>query len=885
MKRKWRLRVFFQGRLIIKRALEMRPYTIGRSQENDIVLPSNTVSRFHARLSPTPTGWIYEDLNSKNGSYVRGKRVPKVGIEEATEILVGSPNPQRAFRLYVEPEGAPFADSGQGQGLDWWTTTGFVVSQAFESRGHREVLMGRHPQADIHLDAPVVSRRHARLFLTPQGWALEDLNSKNGTFLNGVRIEHPVLLQKGDLIQIGPYRMVYQGGGRVVILQASQGMRIDGVHLVWRAGGKTILHNIDISILPQEFVALVGGSGAGKSTLMKVLSGYLPPHNGQVLVSGDDLYRNFDIYRQQFGYVPQDDILHTGLTVWEALWYAAKLRLPHDLDDREIAHRINRVIDQVELTGQKHTLISSLSGGQRKRASIAVELLADPPVLFLDEPTSGLDPGLERKMMVMLRKLAGSGKTIILITHATANITQCHRIAFLSQGRMVFFGEPQEALSFFQVQDFASIYEKVTAPTPEQAQRVSESWRRKFENSPYHKEYIRKRLQEIQHLGPHSRARQPKYPSVGHVLEGVLEQSYQLVWLVRRYTRLILRDRVLSAILAFIMPLLALLIRLIAKPSWLRGDSPEEIANFLARELEKGATSAFYNVAANAQALLFMIALAAVLLGLFSSAYEVVKERSIYKRERTVFLGLFPYLFSKMIVLGSIAAVNIVVFLVIINQKVPLPTEGVFLPAPIEMYISLLLAAIAAIALGLFISSIAPNSNTVVYIVLATLFGQILFAGTIFKLPGVAKSLSYLTITRWTIEALGISVDLNRLNDLSQTRFQPGEITETVTFTVEKPDPNWKPFEVIMEKRTLPVCSQPIDYPVIKENEMRTIEEEVQEEVTLTPDPITLKTPMTFVLDYERSITRLLQHWVVLAFFGMFFFGAALLALKRQDVV
>ena len=195
-----------------------------------------------------------------------------------------------------------------------------------------------------------------------------------------------------------------------------------------------------------------------------------------MLVNGDDLYRHFDLYRTMVGYVPQDDIIHRDLTVINALRYAAQLRLPPDTSAEEIEQRIDKVLEQVEMVGQKEQVVSSLSGGQRKRVSIAAELLAEPNLFFLDEPTSGLDPGLEKKMMHTLRRLADGGRTIVLVTHATANIVQCDHVCFLSQGRMVYFGPPEEALDYFGVTsgDFADIYAQLDDPDPSRAAKESQ---------------------------------------------------------------------------------------------------------------------------------------------------------------------------------------------------------------------------------------------------------------------------------------------------------------------------------------------------------------------------------------------------------------------------
>src|SRR5207245_1027548 len=181
----------------------------------------------------------------------------------------------------------------------------------------------------------------------------------------------------------------------------------------------TLLNNISIVVPPRKFIALVGGSGAGKSTLMDALNGLRPAQQGKVLYNGQDYYRNIATFSTQLGYVPQDDIVHRDLTVERALYYAAKLRLPSDFTKEQIKWRIDEVLEDVDMTDRRNLLVSKLSGGQRKRVSIALELLANPGVFFLDEPTSGLDPGLDRKMMTLLRRLADRGRTVILVTHAT----------------------------------------------------------------------------------------------------------------------------------------------------------------------------------------------------------------------------------------------------------------------------------------------------------------------------------------------------------------------------------------------------------------------------------------------------------------------------------
>ena len=272
----------------------------------------------------------------------------------------------------------------------------------------------------------------------------------------------------------------------------------DGSPLPWNRARKILLDDVSLVIEPREFVALVGGSGAGKSTLMKALCGVAWAGSGNVLVGDEDLVKSYDRYRQRFGYVPQDDILHAGLAVGEALGFAARLRLPPDIGRVELNQRVEESLAQVGLAElPRSQLIRSLSGGQRKRVSIAAELLAEPALFFLDEPTSGLDPGLEKRMMALMRRLADSGRTIILVTHATANIDQCDHVAFMGRGgRLCFFGPPQRALEFFGVTsgDYADIYDALESDP--------DAWEQRFLASTDYHEYVAGRLARVGQPSP-----------------------------------------------------------------------------------------------------------------------------------------------------------------------------------------------------------------------------------------------------------------------------------------------------------------------------------------------------------------------------------------------
>jgi hypothetical protein len=502
--------------------------------------------------------------------------------------------------------------------------------------------------------------------------------------------------------------------------------------------------------------------------------------------------------------------LHTGLTVKRALRYIAMLRLPPDTAREMINSRMEAALQQVDMLPQIDQPISSLSGGQRKRVSIASELLPDPSLFFLDEPTSGLDPGLDKKMMSTLRLLADGGHTILLTTHATSNIIgQCDHVAFLSYGRLVYFGPPDQAIHFFNVTDFADIYSKL------ETHQDAENWEQGFKASADYQTFVTIRQHELQTAGAGFGGTLAKFPSLS-------PSAYirQFSILSTRYLDLIFNDTMSMFILLAVMPIIGLLLLLIANSKSLVGDTSEKIGQILAL---KG----IYNIVGETQKLLFMFALGVILLGLFASAYELVKERPVYRRERMVNLRIGPYIFSKMAVLMGFGLLQCAALLLVVGIKVAYPSEGVFLPAVIEIYISLVLALAAGLAMGLFISAIVKNSNMVVYLVLVGLFIQMIFSGVLFNVPKVGEVLAKLTPTRWAMEGLGASVNIEVLNELSKTYIHDAD-------------------GMLIQKER--------------------------------------KTPVIFNINYERSFEHILLTWGMQILFVLLFLSLTAVVLRSQDV-
>ena len=737
-----RLVVSWLGRTLVSCELDKDVISIGRLPDNDIVLAFDGVSRHHARLERQGAGYKIVDLNSTNGLIFQGQRIKEKPLADGDTFRISDGRGDSITLVY--------------QGISIAKAPPPPVA-VFSLAGRSSVIIGRDPACDLRLDHPTVSRQHARLDVWGSQHVLLDLGSTNGTFVNGQPIQR-LVLPVGARVQIGAYELTYDGAairhvsqrGRIHLDALGLRKEVRGDHrlqrvrthlrkgefqkalsALWQGDSFALLRDISLAIRPREFVALVGSSGTGKTTLLNALSGFQRAE-GQVLINGDDYYTNFDAYRTLVGYVPQADIVHLNLPVAQALRYAAKLRLP-DLSPTEVDARIERALQAVDIWECRNRMVCQLSGGQRKRVSIALELLAEPSLFFLDEPTSGLDPGLEKKLMYTLRDLADQEeRTIVLVTHATANIDRCHHVAFLGQGgRLVFFGPPQEAKSFFQASDFPDIYNEI--------ERDPSHWEQQFRASPYYQQYIEQRRYQPMGAGHPSQASSVTPQTSFRARALAACNPHQLWILVRRYFELIFRDTRNLGILLMQAPVIALLLLMVAH----KDDLVSKVGP--------------------AQRVVFMIACVAVWFGIINSVREITKETSIYKRERMVNLGMVPYVLSKVIVLFLLCLVQSFALLLILGLKVDFPTEGVLMSGTLEMYTTTVLTTVAGLALGLCISALVSNEDKAMSVVPIILIPQIIFAGMVFKLEGTGKVMSWLTLSRWALEALGATVDLNAL--------------------------------------------------------------------------------------------------------------------------
>ena len=401
-----------------------------------------------------------------------------------------------------------------------------------------QMLIGRDPER-VHIVLPHtrVSRVHARIVLQQQVALLSDLHSANGTFVNGRRVVRPTVVRPNDRIDIGPYALVFDGQA---LLPCS---RVDNVELTCRnlrrvvknaATGQplTLLDDISLVVRPGEFVCVLGPSGSGKSTLLSASSARTPLDQGHVTINGEDFYGNFDALKHDVAVVPQHVALHDALPLQTALLYTARLRLPPDTSDRERRAIVSDMLSTVGLTERRHTKIRDLSGGQLKRASLANEILSRPNLLFLDEVTSGLDEQADREMMRLFREIANKGKTILCVTHTSANVDgNCTLVVVLaSGGKLAFVGSPAEALSYFGIGRLGEVYDKLSERPPEQ-------WQATFLRHELYRRYVQKRLPLNRSQDATPAPRNP--PRLSQQLESFARQAGILA---KRYLRLQLAD-------------------------------------------------------------------------------------------------------------------------------------------------------------------------------------------------------------------------------------------------------------------------------------------------------------------------------------------------------
>ncbi|MFE7120443.1 FHA domain-containing protein [Streptomyces sp. NPDC057654] len=600
----------------------------------------------------------------------------------------------------------------------------------------RVMRIGRALENELVVSDLQVSRYHAEFKAAPDGrFEIVDLGSHNGTYVNGQPVRHQII-GPNDIVGVGhsTFRLV---GDRLEEFVDTGEVSFSARHLtVTVAENKTILKDVSFGVPEKSLIAVIGPSGSGKSTLLRALTGYRPADQGEVLYDNRNLYKQFAELRQRIGLVPQDDILHKELSVRKALRYAAKLRFPGDTAENEREARIGEVLRELKLDIHADKKVHSLSGGQRKRVSVALELLTKPSLIFLDEPTSGLDPGMDRDVMQLLRGLADDGRTVLVVTHSVAELAICDKLLVMAPGGAVaYFGPPDEALNFFGYGTWADVF---SAFENYRDYDWSGRWRGSQHYQMYAADLDAAAPQQAyaQHAQPPARV--PKPQSWGS----------QLWTLMRRYVSVIASDRGFMGLMVIL-------------PAVLGG-----VSCVIPSDFGLGApTKGHFNQ--DAGTILLILAVGMCFSGAANSVRELIKERVIYERERAVGLSRSAYLMSKVIVLGVITAIQGVILCAIGFSIRELPKEGVVLvslPA-VELCLVIIALGFTSMMIGLVISSLVKTAEKTMPLLVMFAIVQVVFTGIMFKIydsPGV-EQVAWLMPSRWAVGAAGATLDLSRI--------------------------------------------------------------------------------------------------------------------------
>jgi ABC-type multidrug transport system ATPase subunit/pSer/pThr/pTyr-binding forkhead associated (FHA) protein/ABC-type multidrug transport system permease subunit len=692
--------------------------SFGRDERNDIVIQSKFVSRQHGYFKFINGVWVIENNpESLNGLMFDGKRINNKILHDGDNIRIDND-------ANTSVKGVLITLSSKGA-ANW---------QNYALSGKSEILIGRGENCDIRLEHISVSKLHAKIVRKDSVYYLTDNDSKNGITVNGRKVNGRTRLNEKDIILITNSKLIISSEAIAYCCYKDGGFSVESQKIVKKVSrNKIICDNVDLFINQGEMIAIVGGSGAGKTTVMNCLSGYSQPTDGRVLVNNVDLYENFETLKNIIGYVPQSDIVYDNLTVIDMLRYAAKLRLPKDISKVEFIQIIDDSIEKVELTNNKDTLIKNLSGGQRKRASIAVELLSNPNLFFLDEPASGLDPGTEQNLMHTLRKMAAAGKTIIFVTHSTLNLNLCDKIVFMGKGgKLCFYGSYNEALEFFGVTNIVDVYNMIT--------NESEQWKQKFNATQ-------------KNVGNVSNSNIPNKKTSTKFLSGSLI-------LCKRNLHTLINDRIRLLLILLQAPLLAMLISIVAD-----GNQFDD-----------------YRIT---RSLLFALSCSAFWIGILNSIQEVCKERNILKREYMAGLRLDSYIVSKLAMLAIVCAIQSLMLTTVVALTIGLPDFGVFTNAYIEFLITVYLTAISASSIGIFVSSLFKNADRAMTVAPILLMPQLLFSGMIFELSGASNYISFIITCRWSMQGLGTTANLNSLDSITKEGLRiSNEFSNFYEFTV-----------------------------------------------------------------------------------------------------
>lgn len=633
-----------------------------RQGVSDVVVEHESIAPQHCQIHVDGKGqWCVRDFKTQSGTFVNGRRVKESPLRDRDVLQLGACESRiLVFRL-------PGGRAVELQRM--------VLERA-------STRIGRDASNELRLDHPTVSRFHARIERQGPQYRIVDLASTNGTFVDGVRV-NAELLRPGARILLGGLPLRFDGTALEMVSDgASLRLSCQGIYKSVIDSSTdlplTLLNQITLELEPGELVGLLGPSGSGKSTLLDALNGTRPADAGTVLINHWNLYRNYAGLKHLVGYVPQDDILHRGLTVGRSLYYSARLRLPSDLSEAEIEARVEDVLGLLDLGERRDVMIAQLSGGQRKRVSLGIELLSKPSILFLDEPTAGQDPRTEMKMMQLFREIANSGATVILTTHLMGSLGLLDRAAVLVRGELAYYGPAAAMLPYFGGTQPHQMYERLQEKTPQQwAETYRQSGLQKEPDGPQ----------------PEAEAGAPPPSSASTSAPRRLREGWN------QFLTLSLRQ-------------------------WeLRVGKASSVLSALAAPIGIGLLTGAVKDGPNEPKVLFIMIFAALWFGGSAAVREIVDEAEIYRRERQRNLSLGAYLASKLLYGAALGTTQSLVFVLI------LAVCGALNAHLLVSWLLLSVVTFQGTLIGLLISALVSKSEQALAIFPLALIPQLLLAG------------------------------------------------------------------------------------------------------------------------------------------------------------
>ncbi len=707
-----------------------KSHLVGRDQQLEICIDNTKVSRHHAVLAFERGVWHFRDLDSSNGSFVQDQFVKEFVISSDTEVRLGSKTGPKLGLVLVGDSGS--VTNQDPTVLETQVNT-VVAGEILISSGRLSLKprtqIGSRKNADIRIHGIATAPFHAEITVDKAGnYDLVDLAPELGCFVNDQRVTRRQRLLEGDVLRFGDSSFHFVGSALEPAEMTTIGhtLKVEGLSL--EIAGKKLLQDVNFQLKPGSLTAILGPSGAGKSTLLAAMTGRIQAATGKVSFGGLDLRVSAKTLASSIGFVPQSDLLHTRLKTKEAIEYGAKLRFPKGTSSQAISARVDEVLRELELTERANLRIDKLSGGQRKRASVALELLTEPSLLFLDEPTSGLDPGLDRQVMALLRKLADSGKTVVVVTHSVSNLDFADDLVLMAAGgRLGYFGSPQSVFIQMGTSDWAEIFEKLATASVGLARKA-------------------KPLRAISRWDNSSELASPAMQS----------WSMQFTVLMRRYLKVIASDKGYLAFLG-LLPFLVAGVGSLTGSKYGLGPGPEwrDYLNLEARPL------------------LLVLILGAAFIGASTSIQELVKERVIFAREKSVGLRVSAYIASKVLILSLIVAAQVSLFVVLTLASRPIPERAQVLGEPmLELVFALVALGLVSMALGLLASAVVETPDVTMPILVAMTMVQVVLSGAVpVSVDWLLDALGPIVPAYWIMNMLAVTTNLNALSFIEEADY------------------------------------------------------------------------------------------------------------------